>query len=262
MNYKLTGYKGVILIFILFYFASILISAIFYFLIKDFILQYNLNQGNILNVLTNTIILIFLLFFEKKTKTFNKYNKKINYKFLFLVLLLVLSLKISFDPIFRLDNIINLSLLQNNLNNKTFNYNNIILFINAVILAPILEEIVYRGYILKILKTIKGNNNNLFPITISSLLFTVVHFPYSANTLTVFIVGALSALIVLKLNLKYAIIFHSFYNLTSLVIEDILYKYYLLTIKTLEFNYIYWIIILFALSISVLIIKKIIYLRH
>lgn len=260
MNYKLTGYKGVIFIFLIYHFVSILISTIFYFSIGDFLLQYNPNLSDSLNVLENTIILTLLYFYYKNIKTFNLKNKKIDYSSIYLISILVLSLRIFVDPIFRFNeitNITNITLLENSFNNKTFNYYSLIIsFINTIILAPILEEILYRGYILRTLKTIKGFNN-LLSILVSSFLFTIAHFPYSINTLIVFIIGILTAIIVLKLGLKYAIIFHSFYNLIWFTLENIFYKDYLFIIKTLEFNYIYWTTIILALSTLSLIVKKI-----
>lgn len=87
----------------------------------------------------------------------------------------------------------------------------------AVIIGPILEELIFRGVILNGLKrTVLG----LYPaVIISSILFAITHI--HANTISLmyhFIFGIFMALVVVRYKSLYlAIILHAFYNAIILV---------------------------------------------
>ena len=103
----------------------------------------------------------------------------------------------------------------------TFNdscLNNILLFINIVLIIPFVEEIIFKYLLLNGL--IDVLKNKTLSIIISSAIFTVVHLQYQGYLLIIiFSFSILISYMYLKFdNLSYPIIIHSINNLISLLI--------------------------------------------
>lgn len=86
-----------------------------------------------------------------------------------------------------------------------------------MIVAPIGEELFFRGFIFKNLR----RSNRLFKsIIISSICFSLIHLPNYGNILPTLILGILCAYIFYKTkSIIYPIILHFLYNLSSLVFQ-------------------------------------------
>ena len=92
--------------------------------------------------------------------------------------------------------------------------------VNMVILAPILEEVIFRGYVLD---TCRGLFQEREAVIISSLLFGLVHFSYgSIGIILISIGGGLYAWIRLRTDsLIPAIICHSLWNGITVIVFGI-----------------------------------------
>lgn len=88
-------------------------------------------------------------------------------------------------------------------------------FISAVILVPIIEEIVFRGLILRRLRYKYGLR---YSIMVSSLLFALIHF--DKNFLGMFFFGAVLAVVTIRFKSLYAAIFvHGTYNASVFALQ-------------------------------------------
>ncbi len=86
------------------------------------------------------------------------------------------------------------------------------IFLSGVILAPVIEEIVFRGFLFQGLRKKMGN---LLAGAISTLMFAVVHFQYDIwGMISVAIMGAGAAYLTLRTgSIKSAIMYHALINL-------------------------------------------------
>lgn len=89
----------------------------------------------------------------------------------------------------------------------------LLMFIPAVVLGPIVEELIFRGIPLNIFR--QGNVNKWLGVLLSTLFFGIVHlFPFYLVALHSFVFGFVLALIYLKeKNIIYCIFIHMWYNL-------------------------------------------------
>lgn len=87
--------------------------------------------------------------------------------------------------------------------------------VRVVLLAPIVEETLMRGFVLGELQGTVGSGRALL---VSALLFSVLHFNM-VQTLSAFVAGLVLGILFLKTeSLLCAIFTHSFYNLLSFVV--------------------------------------------
>ena len=94
----------------------------------------------------------------------------------------------------------------------------ITLFVSAGILAPVLEEIIYRGWLYQRLVDEKIDAKKV--VVLTSLIFALVHSQYehSFTFFTIFSFGLLFGYIRYKSqNIAYCILIHMLYNVTLLV---------------------------------------------
>jgi len=132
----------------------------------------------------------------------------------------------------------------------------LIVFLNDLIIQPINEELIFRGYILT--KFIKEKKTFLVGILFSSILFASIHFnPMDVNykhIISMFIVGLILGFIFYRFGIVVSIIGHVFFN-------TIYYVYKFMNIDLIFTNYIkigllYWIIITFVFITLVVLIYK------
>ncbi len=98
---------------------------------------------------------------------------------------------------------------------SALNNNYLSIFILACIVAPISEEIMFRGFLLKI---IKQKYNIRIAIIINSFLFGIIHFDPSAIVPATILGGALSFIRIKTKSVFASIIMHSLHNLFALVL--------------------------------------------
>ncbi len=251
--------KNPLVIFILFYLINLTLPHLFIFFIGSNLLNSVSHLPDILDIIILLIVLIFIYYFNKKTELIRDFKVKIVHTklhpYLILVLISALFFKISVDPIIWVDKSFNFEVpVYDDYSSTNTNYiKNILMFFNVVILTPIVEEITFRGLIIKSLNRFNINYKILF----SSTLFSIMHLPIDINSfIIVFIFGIVIGIIALKLGLVFAIIFHFSYNLIWYLL-DLYYTDYWHLISVLNFDYFYWCTILMALLLFLLILKKI-----
>ena len=142
---------------------------------------------------------------------------------------------------------------------SNFKFNTQIFFLlKVILLVPILEEVFFRGVVLRIF--LNKNASIILSIIISSLLFALIHFnPLSINYITIltaFSFGIIAGIVYIRYGLLYAIIFHMLHNILWLIIRENRNTYWDI-LKEMDFGALYWTIISFSL-ISIIFIFNII----
>jgi len=251
--------KNPFVIFILFYLINLALPYLFLFFIDSNLLNSISYLADTLDIAILLIVFIFIYYFNKKTELIREFKLKAVhrklYPYIILVLISAVFFRISVDPIIWIDKSFNFEapVYDDYSSTNTDYIKNILTFFSVVILTPIVEEITFRGLIIKSLN--KFNTN--YKILISSALFSAMHLPIDINSLAiVFLLGIVLGIIALKLGLVFAIIFHFSYNLIWYLL-DLYYTDYWHLISVLNFDYFYWCIILIALLLFILILKKI-----
>jgi membrane protease YdiL (CAAX protease family) len=99
-------------------------------------------------------------------------------------------------------------------------------FLMVVIGAPIVEELLFRGFLFSQLKTSKLNING--SIVLTSLIWTSIHFQYDFLLLIpIFFLGLLLGHLMHKYNSLYlVIIVHAVHNLQATLFTEFLYDYF------------------------------------
>lgn len=122
----------------------------------------------------------------------------------------------------------------------------------ATILAPIIEEIVFRGWILKVLQ----KYGNVVAVIISALIFGIFHGTLTQSVPAVFI-GVVLALLTIKYkSIIPSIIVHLFSNSLSVILE-VIKDYELVSLLIKVFS-----VIFIVLSIVIIIYYLIIYAKR
>jgi len=94
----------------------------------------------------------------------------------------------------------------------------LIVFLVICIVAPIIEELIFRGWLFGQLELTRLGN--IGAITVSTFVFTVIHYQYEqlATFFFVFVVGLFLAIIRSKTkNLGYCIFAHMFFNTLAMI---------------------------------------------
>ena len=159
-------------------------------------------------------LLLFLL--DKRTKVLQNLLKKINFKGIVICISIVLSLGLLEFLLIKLGvqfkEIKKLVVLNNSI------FNNILIIVNVVLLIPIIEELIFRYFLLSgILEVTK---RKFVAIFFSSILFSVAHVQYNFTILIfVFISSSAMGFVYLKYkNIAYPIIIHSLNNFIALIV--------------------------------------------
>ena len=99
-------------------------------------------------------------------------------------------------------------------------------FLMVVIGAPIVEELLFRGFLLSQLKTSKLGING--SIVLTSLIWTSIHLQYDLLLLIpIFFLGLLLGYLMHKYNSLYLVIFvHALHNLQATLFTEFLYDYF------------------------------------
>jgi membrane protease YdiL (CAAX protease family) len=94
----------------------------------------------------------------------------------------------------------------------------IMIAISAILIAPIAEEIVFRGYIYTTTKRFSGR---LFATLLSSLLFGVVHFNITALIPLIFLAIVLALAYELSGSLWAPISIHALFNASQILFQEV-----------------------------------------
>lgn len=169
-----------------------------------------------------SIILINKKYLDKESiRNIFDFNKKIKMKTLmysFLLSIVLIVLEIIFSSLFRVkDNSNTTDLIVNN--------KSILIFIYAIIIAPIVEEIFFRKFTFKIM----NNENKYFYMILSSLMFAIWHIQVTKNIyqdlyvfFVIFLLSNFYGFIYERYrDVRYCIITHSVFNAISLIIASL-----------------------------------------
>jgi len=186
-------------------------------------------------------ILLFSIYLRKRSLKINSINSFSIFRTLVFVVFLALIYRIAEDPILRF-----YQLMGGNFNlfssySKYTNIELIILGLNVIILAPILEELIFRKGMLDLF----DRKNFAFSVLLSSLMFAAIHANGIANNyitiLASFLFGVVTCVIYLRFNIIVSIVFHVTYNIVWYILEIRKADYWKL-ISELDFNLVYWFI--------------------
>ena len=139
-------------------------------------------------------------------KTVNRHFSTVNF---ILYLLLLICFSILGTGILHFSSV-NLDNYFNTLDNK-----NPLSLIFIIIIAPFIEEILFRGIVQKPLE----KYGKLFAITISSILFAIYHGNLIQG-IYAFLCGMLLGFVASEYSIKYSLILHTFNNLISTITEN------------------------------------------
>jgi len=202
---------------------------------------------------------IFKIFWEIEVprKTEFKWN---NYKFSILkyIILVSIGLELIYQPLFDIEKLIDCFMngfMDFPKTNYSIDLTDLIYQVLTVIfITPTLEELFFRKFLIsKLLKKYSA----LTSLLISSFCFAIIHIEAPYNLIPSLIFGILSGLIFLKTRkVLYSIILHvlmnSYYFVFLFNAEN-----YNNWIKSLNFNYVYWSLIILGLIITFVGMKKI-----
>lgn len=212
-----------------------------------FLIHFENEHYWILSEISIIVSIIFsFLIFDKifiKEKSFHKKDlRKINSSQIYLLLAIAIGLflfdKILFDG-YHYIFIDNFKIEKISAKNYQLDFHLILYLISPLILAPILEELIFRKYIFsKLLE----NNSLILSVLISSFCFSLIHLPNYRNLLPTFIFGIIAAYLFYKSrNIIYPIILHVFGNSIWAI-----FKYYDSSLnqnfQKIKFDYLYWMI--------------------
>ncbi len=215
-------------------------------ILNSTILSSVINALSLLGFLFTYIIIskITKLNTEKETKKFSFHN----------LLIVVIISVISFILLFGIN--ANFQILLNNFSYKSssFNISNysefLVGIITMCIFPAVLEELIFRGVVFKILRQ-KGV---VFATVLSSLIFAIYHFNLSQLLFPIFM-GMILCLIYEKTNdLRYSMIFHFTNNFISLCFTFFLKNF------TIDFSIVFLVLSIFSfialIGIICLVLKK------
>lgn len=177
--------------------------------------------GTSLSLLFGFVVLLILFSFLNQRTIANLNLRSVSINKILLLIPLALIIKLPFFLIVFLPFIpkdpeaVSQSLNQFSLGSNTvYLFGDILTIINVALLAPILEELFFRGVVFN---TLKSKYSVLISIVVSSFLFSLVHGNILLIT-TSFIHGLIFAFIYHKYkNIIYPVALHSFNNIIPLI---------------------------------------------
>jgi len=207
------------------------------------------------------VTLLFVLILEKKIKKHTyKSKKRVNFKVIFFIIISAILYRIFEDPILRINQIFNIETIPTYDKVTSVAKEQISFFVYFVLLAPFTEELLFRKILLG---NIFNKYNPYVSILYTSLLFSLIHINILdfrttyINSIYTFIFGVVLSSIFLKSRqILYTFFFHSILNLTVFLFILNRHKYWSL-IKKLNFNYQYWLIVIFSSIILFILLNKI-----
>lgn len=197
------------------------------------------------------IFLLIILFLVKKEIVKRNYFHG-GYKKLFFALILVYLTRIIIAPILFLENNEDQVSATDNISLSLLVLN----FLNFVILPPINEELVFRGYILR--KFINSKRELIIGMIFSSILFASIHlnlieFNFRSIIYT-FILGLVFGFIYIRFGIIASIVSHAFINFMFYA-----QKYLSVNLNVVEYfetGFVYWMIVAIASIILIVLFSK------
>lgn len=204
------------------------------------------------------IVFKFIIKLKFPSININKKIQVLKIKVIFIILLISIGIVIINRPFWDINKIVffikEKTILIDNSPFEGFNAQFFVNIITYLIVAPITEELFFRKYIFT---SILKNNSFTVSAVFSSVLFSLLHLPDYTNLIPTFILGFISCIIYFRTkNILYSILIHFFYNLIIQITSDYNYNSFYNFIYKLEFNYMYWLIVLFGVVLTLFSLKK------
>lgn len=168
------------------------------------------------NIFLITIVtfVFFGIIFVLKNKD-NNFSKKLNINIVIIIILLGIFISIFYNTlVYIINGVIHVT--------NNFNKNNVdiyILILSTGILGPILEELLFRGIVYN--KLLKFNNHKN-AVIITSVIFSIMHFPNIINMFYTFLLSFLLLYLTDKYKLFSSIILHVTINTTIVLFINFL----------------------------------------
>lgn len=236
------------------------IQAIIIIPFKDFFgkIEYNSTTFGVLDITAKTGAFLLIYFFFWKPK-FN-FKKALNYKnysqnICFYLVLVAVGLQLTLRPLWNFELII-LDYFQDiasNRNSKIVSLS-ILNITSIIILAPIIEELFYRRFLLE---KLVQKNGRVISLIVSSLCFSIIHLERPNSLIPTFIVGIILGLIYLTTKkIIYPIILHFIFNVIYIISVSVEYPFNHWFFGT-KFNVIYWFLFIIGILLTYLGVKQI-----
>lgn len=180
---------------------------------------FSMNEGgSIIGVLLGTAFLLLFFMSRKIHKQIFVKNKKMTLGWFAVLFCIFLGIQLIIEPIFiGFEIILNLFGLSANasIEAATSNSTTISMFIYGGIVAPIIEEVVYRGFAMRLL----SKYGKTFAILASSILFGVMHGNIP-QAMFATLVGIVLGYVAMEYSIIWSIVLHM---LNNLVFGELLY---------------------------------------
>ncbi|WP_289644618.1 CPBP family intramembrane glutamic endopeptidase [Maribacter aestuarii] len=209
---------------------------------------------NNLYLIVFTANVLFIAYFARfRNKNFENFTNKsfISKPIIFYSIILGFTLKFGLNPLFNFDSILGYFDIGNSI---IFFHPKLLDILIVVILGPISEEIIYRFIVFK--KIINLSSNPWLAILLSSVLFSVIHWTSINLVLMTFVMGMFLSYIFWKTkNIWVPIICHVTMNSIAIFYEVFFQQHYISILQKLDFGFLYWMICLISLLMSIMIIR-------
>ncbi|MFX0171565.1 MAG: type II CAAX prenyl endopeptidase Rce1 family protein [Candidatus Hodarchaeota archaeon] len=228
---------SILIIFLLstFSLAQILIGS-FMILIFPNELAPSSSEIDLINLFSMILSSIFMIFFLTKWMPFS-FQKDPPVKnnvatLIYLLVILIVSVSIIEIIIILVDFGLDIFHLSPSRSSPYDSYfmnpiNSIIFLLLVVFVGPILEELIFRRFVISLLSS--QTSSKFVVLTISALMFGLTHTPADLidgslryailHLIATFLLGFILGIIFLAFNMKYAIVFHSFWNIFSFITQ-------------------------------------------
>jgi uncharacterized protein len=195
---------------------------------------------------------VFYFFWRKKpSNDFQKWH----FKPIILLYLILMTFGLRFigEPFWDFNQIFrnaDIALYQFDGVNTKFIYRNI----SALIIAPVLEELFFRKFLItKLLQ----KHRKATALIVSALLFSAIHWETVTNLIPAFIFGIIGGMIFLKTRkIGYLILLHFLYNFLGMLVH-INTEAYSEVIQQLNFGIFYWVLFVLGIFITLFALQRI-----
>lgn len=254
-------YIKTILVLLIFYIIEsglvLLFSFLYYILSDNLTPIVSYNKLFLLLSKSLSFIFVFKLFLKNEYSTINTKVKNFQPKVGLIVFLISIGIVLINNPFWDIDKIAffirEKTILIDNYPFKGFNMLFFLNIISGLFIAPIVEELFFRKYLFTI---ILKSKTLIVATGFSNVLFSLIHLPTYNNLIPTFILGLVSCIIYYRTkNILYSILMHFFYNLIIQITNDYYNSFYVF-IYELEFNYSYWLAVLFGVFLTFFSLKK------
>ncbi len=228
---------------------------------------FQLNDFSIANAISGLVTLVLLVVILKRVSKILFIENKYLFRHFLVVIVVSFLFKIFKDPFLSYYEIVGVNdITQMGIEKGKFNLSNHIYYLlYFIVLVPITEELMFRGFLLK--KLIDNNQKRVYPVLFVSVLFALIHINFYSFLFTdsillfsrTFIFGVITSIIFIRMgeNIIYPILLHVMNNLLAFIFDNPMSYEYFEMLRYLSFDILYWLIIIFSGVCIFYILKKV-----